>query len=85
VLFFNKSNPLSRHRLRIGVTVVSTAIALAAAVAGCGGSDSTSTSRSGQAGHAAPPVSKADLREAQLKSQRLAKLYERSWREYQGN
>jgi hypothetical protein len=85
VLFFNKSNPSSRPRLRIGVAVVSTAIGLAAAVAGCGGSDSTTTSPAGQAAHSAPPVSKADLHEAQVKSQRLAKLYERSWREYQGN
>jgi hypothetical protein len=50
----------------------------AVAVAGCGGSGDTSTTAP------APAVSKADLHEAQVKSQRLAKLYERSWREYQG-
>jgi hypothetical protein len=83
VLKFNKTNTPNSHGFRLGVLVVFAALVLIVSVVGCGGSDATSPSSSGQAKAAAPHVSKADLREAQLKSQRLAKLYERSWREYQ--
>jgi hypothetical protein len=65
--------------------VVLATVVFALAVSGCGRSDATSASSPKHQGRAAPSVSKADLREAQLKSRRLAKLYERSWREYQGN
>jgi hypothetical protein len=76
VLFFNKPNPSNRTRLRMGVLAALAVLVLAAMVAGCGGGSSETHS-------AAPTVSKADLHEAQVKSRRLAKLYERSWREYQ--
>jgi hypothetical protein len=70
VLFFNKP--------KASIPAAFAAILAAAALAGCGSSGDASTTAP------APAVSKADLHEAQVKSQRLAKLYERSWREYQG-
>jgi hypothetical protein len=80
VLFFNKPNPSNRTPLRMGVLAALAVLVLAAMVAGCGGGSSEQSSPTHSA---APAVSKADLHEAQVKSRRLAKLYERSWREYQ--
>jgi ABC-type Fe3+-hydroxamate transport system substrate-binding protein len=72
---------------RLGVRGVGIFVALAIAVgalAGCGGGSSSTSAPATETSATAPrPVTAADVREAKEKSQRLRRLYEESWREYQ--